>query len=44
VDQLQIAIKSGDGDFYSQSATEARLKELRSMIEYDRAQKQRGGR
>ena len=43
VDQLQIAIKSGDGDFYAQSATEARLKELRAMIDYDRAMKQRGG-
>ncbi len=43
VDQLMIAIKSGDGDFYSQSATEARLKELRAMIDYDRAMKQRGG-
>lgn len=43
VDQLQIAIKSGDGDFYAQSATEARLKELRAMIDFDRAMKQRSG-
>lgn len=29
VEQMQIALKSGDGDFYQLSATEARLKELR---------------
>jgi len=29
VEQLQLALKSGDGDFYQLSATEARLKELR---------------
>ena len=29
VEQLQIAVKSGDGDFYQLSATEARLRELR---------------
>ncbi|HMJ49410.1 MAG TPA: M48 family metalloprotease [Burkholderiales bacterium] len=31
VEQLQIAQKSGDGDFYQLSAVEARLKELRSL-------------
>lgn len=29
VEQLQIAVKSGDGDFYQMSATEARLREIR---------------
>ncbi len=33
VEQLQIAVKSGDGDFYQLSATEARLKELRRQNE-----------
>lgn len=42
VDQLQIALRSTDGDFYSLSSTEARLKELRSIQDYDRLQ--RGGR
>lgn len=31
VEQLQIAQKSGDGDFYQLSAVEARLKELRTL-------------
>ncbi|MGH8715529.1 MAG: M48 family metalloprotease [Burkholderiales bacterium] len=31
VEQLQIAQKSGDGDFYQHSAVEARLKELRKL-------------
>jgi predicted Zn-dependent protease len=31
VEQLQIALKSGDGDFYQLSATEARLRELRRI-------------
>lgn len=31
VEQLQIAQKSGDGDFYQLSAVEARLKELRAL-------------
>jgi predicted Zn-dependent protease len=31
VEQLQIALKSGDGDFYQLSATEARLRELRRL-------------
>jgi predicted Zn-dependent protease len=33
VEQLQIAVKSGDGDFYQLSAGEARLKELRRKNE-----------
>lgn len=31
VEQLQIALKSGDGDFYQLSSAEARLKELRKL-------------
>ncbi len=31
VEQLQIALKSGDGDFYQLSSTEARLKQLRKL-------------
>jgi predicted Zn-dependent protease len=33
VEQLQIAVRSGDGDFYQLSATEARLRELRKAEE-----------
>ncbi len=37
VEQLQIALKSGGGDFYQMSAIEARLRELRSLqVEQDR--------
>ncbi len=31
IDQLQLAEKSGDGNFYSRSMVEARLKELKDM-------------
>jgi len=31
VEQMQIALKSGDGDFYQMSAVEARLRELRRL-------------
>src|SRR5262249_18365990 len=31
IDQLQIGLKSGDGDFYQLSSAEARLKELRAL-------------
>jgi beta-barrel assembly-enhancing protease len=31
IEQFQIALKSGDGDFYQMSATEARLRQLRAM-------------
>jgi len=44
VDQLQIALRSPDGDFYSLSSTEARLKELRAILDYDRLQKASGRR
>ncbi|MBI2297297.1 MAG: M48 family metallopeptidase [Betaproteobacteria bacterium] len=33
VEQLQIGLKSGDGDFYQLSSAEARLKELRQLDE-----------
>ena len=32
VEQLQIALKTGTGDFYQLSATEARLRELRRLL------------
>lgn len=31
IEQLQVAVKSGDGDFYQLSAVEARLRELRAL-------------
>ena len=43
VDQLQIALRSPDGDFYSLSSTEARLKELQAILDYDRQQRGRRG-
>jgi predicted Zn-dependent protease len=37
IEQMQIALKSGGGDFYQLSAIEARLRELRRMqLEQDR--------
>lgn len=42
VEQLQIALKSGDGDFYQLSATEARLRELRRQ--HDELRKEAGKR
>jgi predicted Zn-dependent protease len=39
VEQLQIALRAGDGDFYQLSATEARLRELRAAVK--EAEKQR---
>ena len=33
VEQLQIGLKSGDGDFYQLSSAEARLRELRKLDE-----------
>lgn len=32
VEQLQLAVRAGDGDFYQLSATEARLRELRARL------------
>jgi len=36
VEQLQIALKSGQGNFYELSATEARLRQLRALHEQQR--------
>lgn len=36
VEQLQIALKTGEGDFYQLSSTEARLRELRRLAELER--------
>jgi beta-barrel assembly-enhancing protease len=41
VEQMQIALKSGDGDFYQLSATEARLRELRKLDEMQRKEQRR---
>jgi beta-barrel assembly-enhancing protease len=41
VEQMQIALKSGDGDFYQLSATEARLRELRKLDEAQRKEQRR---
>lgn len=41
VEQMQIAVKSGDGDFYQLSATEARLRELRKLDEAQRKEAKR---
>jgi predicted Zn-dependent protease len=32
IEQLQIALRAGDGDFYQLSAAEARLRELRAIL------------
>ena len=32
IEQLQLALRAGDGDFYQLSATEARLRELRARL------------
>jgi predicted Zn-dependent protease len=39
IEQMQIALRSGDGDFYQLSATEARLKDLRKIDEAQRKEK-----
>ena len=41
VEQMQIALRSGDGDFYQLSATEARLKELQKIDEAQRREQRR---
>ncbi|HET7157413.1 MAG TPA: tetratricopeptide repeat protein, partial [Burkholderiales bacterium] len=41
VEQMQIAVRSGDGDFYQLSATEARLRELRKLDEAQRREQKR---
>ncbi len=40
IDQLQLATKAGDGDFYQLSAVEARLRELRAVDAANRKQQQ----
>jgi predicted Zn-dependent protease len=40
IDQLQIGLKAGDGDFYQLSSAEARLKELR-VIDAERRKEHR---
>ena len=39
VDQLEIAVRSGDGDYYQQSSVEARLKELRAQLAAEKLNK-----
>lgn len=41
VEQMQIAVRSGDADFYQLSATEARLRELRKIDEAQRREQKR---
>ncbi len=41
IDQLQIGLKSGDGDFYQLSSAEARLKELRAIDAEQRKEQRR---
>jgi predicted Zn-dependent protease len=41
IEQMQIALRSGDGDFYQLSAAEARLKELRKVDEAQRREQKR---
>lgn len=33
LEQMDLAVRSGDGDFYQQSIVEARLKELRALVD-----------
>jgi predicted Zn-dependent protease len=41
VEQMQIAVKSADADFYQLSAAEARLRELRKIEEAQRKEQRR---
>lgn len=41
IEQLQIGLKSGDGDFFQLSSAEARLRELRKIDEEDRREMKR---
>ena len=36
IEQLQLALKSGDGDYYQLSAAEARLRQLRQQDSEER--------
>ena len=42
VEQLQLAQKAGDGDFYEQSAVDARLRELRIRLAEEMKEKKQG--
>jgi predicted Zn-dependent protease len=39
IEQMQIALRSGDGDFYQLSAVEARLKDLRKIDDAQRRER-----
>jgi predicted Zn-dependent protease len=41
IEQIQIALRSGDGDFYQLSAAEARLRELRKIDEAQKREQKR---
>lgn len=41
VEQLEIGLKSGDGDFYQKSSAEARLRELRRVLHEQRRQEKK---
>jgi predicted Zn-dependent protease len=41
IEQLQLAQRSGEGDFYQQSAVDARLREIRSQLAEDTKQQRR---
>lgn len=41
IEQLQLAQRSGDGDFYQQSAVDARLREMRAKLAEDTRQQRR---
>ncbi|MDB5927576.1 MAG: peptidase Ste24p [Betaproteobacteria bacterium] len=41
IEQMQIALRSGDGDFYQLSAVEARLKDLRKIDDAQRREQRR---
>jgi len=44
MDQLQIAIKSGDGDFYQKSSVESRIREIKTTLEADKGGRNKGSR
>jgi predicted Zn-dependent protease len=41
VEQLEIGLKSGEGDFYQKSSAEARLRALRRMLQEERRQEKK---
>ena len=44
MDQLQIAIKSGDGDFYQKSSVESRIREIKTTLEAEKGGRNKGSR